>query len=487
MKKVWICSLATCVALVMSAGVFAQDFTYVVSGPGEFTGETGSEHAGDYVVNLNHDEAAAGPGAQGWSYGLELVGGTVTSATTDGTAVDAVFSGGFNKTSVIDPANNDGKQGAVSAVVLSFGGPEVLPNVADIMKVGASFTIGAEDSSASFAVVDGLIGMGQPVQIVVTESGLSADFTRESLTVALKLPPPPPPSCCDDAYNLGFSGASLRNETPGEGVADASETCSASGAVIEASGATTVYVNLISRAEIGAQGWSLSVEVTGELDVTNVTTDGTVGAPKPDGRFEGGFNKTSVADIEASGGRRGAVSAVVLCFGCPETLGAVSTESMFAITVDKLDPEAEEAEGSLAFTGEGEGLVGMGQPVDNVITVDGKSADVCNIDDAGVTIKIAPPAGTGPFQRGDPNNDGKVNIADPIWILNELFREGPANTCDAAADANDDQVLDVADAMYLIAYRFNGGDAPPAPFPDCDITEIEEGDLTCVEAAECAP
>ena len=206
MKKVWICSLATCVALVMSAGVFAHDdFTFVVSGPGEFTGETGSEHAGDYVVNLNHDEGAAGPGAQGWSYGLQLDGGTVTSATTDGTAVDAVLNAGFNKTSVIDPANNDGKQGAVSAVVLCLTGcPAVLPNVADIMKVGASFTIGAEDSSASFNVVDGLIGMGQPVQIVVTEVGQSADFETVDLEVELEVEDP----------TDGAGGAALVNGVP---------------------------------------------------------------------------------------------------------------------------------------------------------------------------------------------------------------------------------------------------------------------------------
>ena len=44
------------------------------------------------------------------------------------------------------------------------------------------------------------------------------------------------------------------------------------------------------------------------------------------------------------------------------------------------------ASGRLFFAA---GLVGDGQPVDNVLTVDGTSADVCNLDVADVTVRAA--------------------------------------------------------------------------------------------------
>jgi hypothetical protein len=88
------------------------------------------------------------------------------------------------------------------------------------------------------------------------------------------------------------------------------------------------------------------------------------------------------------------------------------------------------------------------------------------------------------FIRGDANDDGKVNIADPIWIINELVRGGPATVCQSAADANDDGDVDLSDSMYLINWRFMGGPEPTAPFPDCgqdpsaDSLDCPEGSVT---------
>jgi hypothetical protein len=62
-----------------------------------------------------------------------------------------------------------------------------------------------------------------------------------------------------------------------------------------------------------------------------------------------------------------------------------------------------------------------------------------------------------------------VNIADGIWILNDLFQGGPTttDTCAFANDANDDGLFDASDATYIFNYRFLNGPLPPAPFPSC--------------------
>jgi membrane-associated phospholipid phosphatase len=82
------------------------------------------------------------------------------------------------------------------------------------------------------------------------------------------------------------------------------------------------------------------------------------------------------------------------------------------------------------------------------------------------------------FIRGDANASGDINISDPIWILNSLFSGGPLSPCFDAADVNDDDRVNITDALYGIAHQFLGGAAPPAPFPFCG-TDLESDPLAC--------
>ncbi|MGE3166128.1 MAG: FG-GAP-like repeat-containing protein [Planctomycetota bacterium] len=70
------------------------------------------------------------------------------------------------------------------------------------------------------------------------------------------------------------------------------------------------------------------------------------------------------------------------------------------------------------------------------------------------------------FLRGDVNDDGAINISDPVSLLAGLF-QGSAIPCASAGDANADSGLDIADVVYLLGFSFNGGPPPPAPFPTC--------------------
>ena len=71
--------------------------------------------------------------------------------------------------------------------------------------------------------------------------------------------------------------------------------------------------------------------------------------------------------------------------------------------------------------------------------------------------------------RGDANLDGAVVvIADAIQILGGLFDPEVTLLCLDAADVNDDGAVDLADPISLLNFGFGGNGPPPAaPFPDC--------------------
>jgi hypothetical protein len=62
--------------------------------------------------------------------------------------------------------------------------------------------------------------------------------------------------------------------------------------------------------------------------------------------------------------------------------------------------------------------------------------------------------------RGDANNDAKVTVADAVYLVNYLFKGGPAPGLPEAGDANCDGKITVSDVVYLINYLFKGGPQP---------------------------
>ena len=62
--------------------------------------------------------------------------------------------------------------------------------------------------------------------------------------------------------------------------------------------------------------------------------------------------------------------------------------------------------------------------------------------------------------RGDVNADGKLNVADVIYLINYLFKFGPPPVTMESGDANCDGKVFVADVVYLVYYLFKGGPPP---------------------------
>jgi hypothetical protein len=72
------------------------------------------------------------------------------------------------------------------------------------------------------------------------------------------------------------------------------------------------------------------------------------------------------------------------------------------------------------------------------------------------------------FMHGDANHDQKITVSDVVFLVNYLFKGGPAPWLRMAADANGDTpdagcnlpTVTVADVVYLVNYLFKGGPEP---------------------------
>jgi hypothetical protein len=146
-------------------------------------------------------------GIQGWSLSVaaeSCLG--LRSVTTIGTVADGqnrppgmrdIQSGSFEKSEVVNPTRNNGQQGAVSAVVLSFTNPVILPQLGEfvILKLRGALSSpplppGSGTEPCVLRVVrpdeQGLAGSGEPVQTAITVAGATVDPVAGGVAVRLQ-------------------------------------------------------------------------------------------------------------------------------------------------------------------------------------------------------------------------------------------------------------------------------------------------------------
>ncbi len=82
------------------------------------------------------------------------------------------------------------------------------------------------------------------------------------------------------------------------------------------------------------------------------------------------------------------------------------------------------------------------------------------------------------FVRGDANLDGVVDFTDAITTLVILFGGG-TTTCLEALDVDDDGRLNLSDPIRILAYVLAGGPAPEAPYPDLGPDLYPESGFPC--------
>lgn len=85
--------------------------------------------------------------------------------------------------------------------------------------------------------------------------------------------------------------------------------------------------------------------------------------------------------------------------------------------------------------------------------------------EADIYSKIVDFDQVGFYIAGDLNFDGSANLTDLIWLVNYVFKGGPAPDPELwIGDVTADCKVNLADIIYLVNYIFKGG---PAPEPGC--------------------
>jgi len=164
----------------------------------------------------------------------------------------------------------------------------------------------------------------------------------------------------------------------------------------------------------------------------------------------------------------GVVHGVVVCFSsCASLPAATSDLSLFAV-----DYALVGEPGSTTQLATCDSVAISGNPVATIVVTTSAGSRVPLQQPAAVTI--LEPA----FIRGDCGGDGDVSIADAIFLLASLFDTAVVVPCRDACDANDDGALNIADPVRALGYLFGGEGPLAAPFPACG-TDPNPDDLPC--------
>lgn len=493
----------------------AQDASFAVGFdcPDEVTGGSGDAVNVPCTGMLTTMGLNAGdPGAQGWSLSMTSDGCSIVDITIVGTAAEPSLSGGFQVTELTADALGtnpeagcpDGSQGAVSAVVLNLvSGATLDPTGSphDIFKITLEGETPDPEGCNTCTVfyVDNCEGSGEPVVNNVTRQGGSLSPELGSTDVLLcveEIPPICPNPDLSPSVQLMMqtevvdeAGFGLDGETSELFAGQADTPDPLLPAEVAASpGMVTVFAAIVSNGlENGVQGWSISgpVDESGGAMLVDVTIEGTAAGKA----LVGGFQVTELTKNASSNPDagcpsptgHGVVSAVVLDLVAGTTLQTTGTGSALALTFQGED-------GQSALLSWANGCEGSGEPVDNVATISGGSEGFACLQSVVVSF-AAPPVGQ--IIRCDANADGRVNIADAIWIVQELFYGGLRTACREASDCNDDGMTDLSDVVANLTYRFGGPDGmsvpPPAPgFPDCGL-DPDSTEESCPKGSTSCP
>jgi len=100
------------------------------------------------------------------------------------------------------------------------------------------------------------------------------------------------------------------------------------------------------------------------------------------------------------------------------------------------------------------------------LTIDIKHSDVTDYSTPNIDVTINPA-----YTCGDVNDDESVNVSDAVSIINFVFVGGNPPDPMESGDCNCDGSVNVSDAVYIINFVFNGGNNPcdtnGDEIPDC--------------------
>ncbi len=143
----------------------------------------------------------------------------------------------------------------------------------------------------------------------------------------------------------------------------------------------------------------------------------------------------------------------------------------------------------------GDGAGGFAAPLDFYVGDSPNGMGVADIDEDGDLDMIVSNYGSDNLTLhigngiGNFYQVGEINLAErPRAVATvdfNLFLGGTVD-CRLAVDADDNETLNLADALYMLAAQFLGGPLPLAPFPECG-PDPTAGALECAEFPVCVP
>ncbi len=71
------------------------------------------------------------------------------------------------------------------------------------------------------------------------------------------------------------------------------------------------------------------------------------------------------------------------------------------------------------------------------------------------------------YKPGDANGDGKVDLGDLIFIINRVYKAGPAPVFECQVDLNADGIVTLLDIFLGVNYLFKGGPSPVKSWACC--------------------
>ncbi|MBI4584402.1 MAG: hypothetical protein HY717_10310 [Planctomycetes bacterium] len=437
--------------------------------------------AEEFTVEIVVESKA--PGSQGWSYGvdhdektLELV--SVTTAGTDLDPFTKKFDNtvpsceqpqGFSQSDAIctgGPAGINIAIGFTQAIILSLAGDAELPVKSRFVMV-----------KARYKVRGGLnIGAGLTTELAFSDS-LSATPGGPAVETVISVA---------DGVSMTPTGRDNKVQIRIQAQPDLRlfMTLPQDRKLI-ANQQDVLPVNILLERKsqgdmLAVLAWSYSIKLDKSLLAAAEFAAGAATAALKGGKGPD-FKSYNIDDRSADGAVQGVTAGVVIDLAAPfandlvlpaggPALHLETLKLKSAVKINQGDPDRPTA---LEFVKD---VIGENEPTDVVFTSQDGLGLTPDFSAKQTVVLGAGGLAVGRFVRGNANDDAHgADIGDGIWIINHLFYGGPITRCLGAADANDDNRVDLSDAVYLFLWQLqpgkHAGEAlypkPPGPYPAC--------------------
>jgi hypothetical protein len=218
----------------------------------------------------------------------------------------------------------------------------------------------------------------------------------------------------------------------------------------------------------GVLQWSLAIATDASFHLVSATTAGTAGDAR-----SADFLHLAMADPALNQGQQEGVVSRVRRFPRSPALDPVGEAVVLklsgSIDTSGLAPGQETSpchvsvSRSLCWRN-----CDQGGRVSTSISAGGRSPDWAHCD-LSLIVSVASKTA---FVRGDCNDDDRIDIADAVCALEWLFLGHPAPSCTATVNTNGDGVVDISDPVSLLGFLFLGRPPPVTPFPACGPTTL---------------